>query len=213
MEFHTLIQQPESRRDDAWESSFLTLFPQLKVQLEGDQAKQGPDGFPYLFVSTEEQGTEPVVQVVRWLADKGIGLVVNAHKMIPDYVFPYGMIWNFVETGRFLNPPSFGQAAGEVVYGEKKKVLTGPPSEKYLPPYVRKTVAEFLRAQGIVDPRVLVVTTEDFKNVDLVLSDSCLKNISKAEHQKFAEMLAWFLPLHYTLVIGTEAGLPDFYSL
>jgi hypothetical protein len=213
MEFNTLIQQPEVRRDDAWEAAFLTLFPQLKVQIESEQAKQGPDGFPYLFVSTEDQGTEPVVEVVRWLADKGIGLVVNAHKMLPDYVFPYGMLWNFVETGRFLMPLAADQTSGEVVYGQKKKVLTGPPSEKYLPPYVRKTIAEFLRAQGIENPRVLVVTTEDFKEVDLVLSETCLKGIAKAEHQKFAEMLAWFLPLHYTLVIGAETGLPNFYSL
>src|SRR5437868_2644241 len=116
MNFVDLIQRPEVQRDDQWETDFLAQFPAIKVQLEGETAKQGPDGWPYLFVRTANQKGESVAEVVKWAAEKGVGVVVNAHKMLPDYVFPYGMLWNFIETGKFMQPPM--AAAGEVVYGE-----------------------------------------------------------------------------------------------
>src|SRR6266404_1694620 len=102
MDFEVLIQQPEAKRDNAWETAFLNAFAGMKVQLESDQAKTGPDGFPYFFVRTSAEATEPVRDLVQWLAPRGIGIVVNAHKMLPDYIFPHGMLWNFVETGKYL---------------------------------------------------------------------------------------------------------------
>jgi len=211
MELETLLQRPESQRDNQWEQDFLTQFSGTNVHVDGDQAKVGPDGWPYLFVRTGADATEPAHKVVQWLAGRGIGLAVNAHKMIPDYIFPYGMLWNFVETGRFLHPEPKTRTAGEVSY--TNGVITGPPSEKYLPPYVRDTIREFLRAQGFTTPRVLVVSSKDFDEVDLVLSVNSLAGLERKEHQAFADRVAWFLPLHYTLVLGDEAGLPPFSPL
>src|SRR6185437_10071519 len=102
MDFATLIQQPEARRNEAWEKDFLALFPGLKVELESDQPVNGPDGWPYLLIKTTTgAGAEPVADIISWLADKGIGLVLNSHKMVPDYVFTYGMLWYFAHTGRW----------------------------------------------------------------------------------------------------------------
>ncbi len=213
MELETLVQRPESQRDDAWEKAFLEKFIQMKVQVEGDQAKAGPDGWPYLFVRANTEGAEPVPDILQWLAAKGIGLVVNAHKMIPDYVFPYGMIWNFIETGRFTEPPQPASTAGEVVYSAEKKLVTGPPSDKYLPPYVRGVIREFLQSRGFPQPKVLVVSSADFRNVDLIFAVNSLLGLKPNEHKALAEKLAWFLPLHYTLVLGEEAGLPPFHIL
>jgi hypothetical protein len=225
MEFNQLIQKPEFQRDDRWEEDFLNQFTQLKVQIESDQAKQGPDGWPYLFVKTSgAKATEPVPDVVRWLAGRGIGMAVNTHKMLPDYVFPYGMLWNYVETGRFQRSPVQVDAtpearqqpalhAGEAVYSSDQKPLVGPPSEKYLPPYVRGIMKEFLRAQGFISPRVVVISSPDFSAVDLVFSLDSLGMPPRSEHQKLADRLAWFLPLHYTLVLGEEKGLPPFHPL
>src|SRR5207302_1387202 len=135
--------------------------------IESEDLKQGPDGWPYLFVRTGGSAAEPVARIVQWAAGHGVGLAVNTHKMLPDYVFPYGMLWNFVESGRFLHPGLKGRA-GDAVYG--KKPVIGPPSEKYLPPYVRAVIKEFLRAQGHSAPRVLVISNADFSEVDLVFS-------------------------------------------
>lgn len=212
MDFITLIQQPESKRDDQWEQSFLQQFVQLKVHLESDQAKPGPDGWPYLFVRAGVEGKEPAIDIIRWLAGRGIGLVVNAHKMLPDYVFSYGMLWNYAETGRFVQSEA-ARAGGDVVFSSDKKMVFGPPTEKYMPPYVRGVMREFLRAQGFLHPKVLVATTPDYRETDLLLSLDSLGGLPKAEHKKFAEMMAWFLPTHYSFVLGEEAGLPEFHPL
>lgn len=211
MDFETLLQRPESQRDNKWEEEFLTQFAKTNVHLESDQPKSGPDGWPYLFVRTGAGGTEPAPNIVQWTAGRGIGLAVNAHKMIPDYIFPHGMLWNFVETGRFLHPQPEKPRTGDAVY--KEGVIAGPPSEKYLPPYVRDIIKEFLRSMGFEHPRVLVVSNAKFDEVDLVLSVDSLKGLEKQDHQAFADRIAWFLPLHYTLVLGQEAGLPPFSSL
>ncbi len=210
MEFTDLIQQPESHRDLAWETAFLDQFTGLKVQVEGEMAQTGPDGWPYLHVRTSPDGTEPALRVVQWLVGRGIGLVVNAHKMLPDYIFTYGMLWNFVETGRFILPAE-AAPEGSVVFGEGS--LMGPPSEKYLPPYVRSVMREFLRVQGFPAPKILVVTNADYKEVDLVLSIDSLNRLPVKDHKVMAEMLAWFLPLHYRLVLAEESAFREFFPL
>jgi hypothetical protein len=214
MDFETLIQQPESRRDDRWEQDFLNQFANLKVQVESEDVKQGPDGWPYLFVRTHgEQTTESVTSVMSWLAGRGIGMAVNAHKMLPDYIFPYGMVWNFVETGRFLQPPPASAPAGPVDYSNTKGLLMGPPSDQYLPPYVRAVIREFLQSKSFTQPKTLVISTADYAQVDLLLSTDSLAGLQPDKHQELAESVAWFLPMHYTLVLGQEKGFPPFTDL
>lgn len=214
MEFERLIQQPETARDERWEAEFLDGILPRRVQLEGNEAKEGPDGWPYFFVRTEvsEGEGEPFVEIVKWLASRGIGLAVNTHKMLPDYIFPYGMLWNYVETGRFVLPQA-ALEGGEVAFNENEKVIFGAPSEKYLPLYVRSVLREFLLAQGFTTPRVLVATSQDYKKTDLILSLDSLGGLPKSQHKTLAEMLSWFLPLHYSLILGAEEGLPKFHDL
>jgi hypothetical protein len=213
MDFEVLIQQPEFKRNNAWEEDFLAQFAGMKVQIDSDQAKNGPDGWPYLFARTSAEATEPVKDVVQWLAARGIGLVINAHKMLPDYIFPYGMLWNFVETGRFLQPDTETIRSGDAIYQDGRKLIMGPPTEKYLPSYVREVLRQFLAAQGFSRPQILVISTPDFKQVDLMFSVESLNGLAKKDHRVLADRLAWFLPLHYTLVLGSEAGFPPFAPL
>jgi len=212
MDFDLLIQQPEFKRNDEWERDFLQQIAGMKVQIDNEQPQTGPDGWPYLFARTGPEGTEPITKVVPWLAGRGIGLAINAHKMLPDYIFPYGMLWNFVETGRFLNP-EVKTRTGEAVYHEGKKLVMGGPSEKYLPPYVREVLRDFLKAQGLITPKILVISTPDFSEVDLMFSTDSLNNLPRKDHRILADRLAWFLPLHYTLVLGPEEGFPPFVPL
>jgi hypothetical protein len=147
---------------------------------------------------------------VRWAAGRGVGIVLNAHKMVPDYVFTYGMLWNYLETGRFVvpQPPS---AAGEVAIGPD--TVMGPPTEKYLPTYVRQILREFLQAQGWPAVKILVLSTPDFKNIDLAFSLESLGSPSERDRAALAGALAWFLPLHYNLVLASEQGLAAFHPL
>lgn len=208
MDFQTLIQQPESARDAAWENRFLDGFLQARVQVETPEPKTGPDGWPYLLVRTSPEATEPVARVLNWLTGRGIGLAVNAHKMVPDYVFTYGMLWNFKETGRFVVPTPERSAAEP-----GRKLLMGAPTPKYLPPYVREVLREFLREQRFLRPKILVISSEDYKDVDLAFSLESLGGLGEKDQKTLAEGLAWFLPLHYNVTLVTEQNLPKFGDL
>lgn len=216
MEFDKLIQLPESSRDDRWERLFLDsiLVHQVEVVNDGKPV-YGPDGWPYMSVRTHQAngggGTEPFSKLVSWLAGRGIGLVVNAHKMAPDYVFTYGMLWNFAQTGRFIVPFEGSAANGAADLSERP--VQGPPTEAYLPPYVRNIIKEFLKEQGIPSPRILVATSHDFKNTDLVWSLESMGGPNALEQRTLAEALSWFLPLHYTLVFAPEMALKGWTEL
>lgn len=212
MEFDKLVQLPESARDDRWEKEFLDSIQNLKVRVLAEgQTTQGPDGWPYLKVATQE-GEEPFEKIVRWLAGRGIGLVVNPHKMVPDYVFTYGMLWNFVETGYFVSPWTPPQA-GEVLINPESRPLLGPPTDKFLPAYVREILRELLKGQGYNEPKILVATNRDFSEQDLVFASESVGDLNPGEQRQLAEALSWFLPLHYSLVFAPERELRGWVAL
>lgn len=207
-----LLNQPEASRDEAWERDFLLGVVQAKVELTQNQPQQGPDGWPYMLLKTGPQAEEPFTQIVQWAAPKGIGLAINTHKMLPDYIFTYGMVWNFVETGQFTSlttPPS----EGEVTLKEDEQVILGEPSEKYLPKYARQILKQFLAAQGFEKPRIVVMSSRDYKAVDLVFSIESLNNLKQTEHRILSEAIGWFLPLHYSLIFAQEQSLRGFTDL
>lgn len=204
MELDSLLQLPESSRDENWERQFLDAILAAKVEPVGDQAQAGPDGWPYFLVRTVPNAQEPFRRIVEWAAARGIGLALNTHKMVPDYIFTYGMLWYFTTTGRFITPEPPAKA-GEVNFSEG--MIAGAPTEAYLPTSVRGVLREFLKAQGFAEPKIVVMTSQDFKTTDLVFSTESLNDLPAKSHRTMAEALAWFLPLHYSLVLGSERNL------
>jgi hypothetical protein len=208
-----LLETPIERRDVEWENKFLSSFPEAKITLLFQDPKPGPDQWPYLFVQTG--GAENARDVLGWLSSRGIGLAVNPQKNTPDFVLTYGMIWNFRETGKFLSdaPP---RTPGTFELKPGQQVLTGPPSETFLPKYVRAILKQFLLDQGVYAPKVLMVSVDpkaDQKNYDLCFSLEGLGNPPESEHKGLAEALSWFLPAHYSIALISEKLLPGFESL
>lgn len=212
MDLERIVSQPEAYRDDEWERVFFQALMESNVKLESTEAQPGPDGWPYMFARTGSEATEPTLRLLDWLATRGIGLVVNPHKNLPDYVFTYGMIWFFKETGLFLaeNAPPPGEQTIEIQPGEQ--LYVGEPSKQYLPDYVRQILGQFLADQGVGQPRVLMLS-RDNKHFDLCWSAESLGSPNPSEYAGVAEALAWFLPQHYSLVVISEKGLPPFYNL
>lgn len=206
-----LLGQPDTARDNDWEQAFFHAFVDAKVKLYSEDPQVGPDGWPYIYVQTGSQGTEPTTKILEWLASRGIGLVVNPQKDTPDYVFPYGLIWNWKERRVFLSPAS-GVKSGNVELKAGQKITAGPPSIEYLPMYVRTILAKFLSDQGVADPRVLMIS-HDGKNYDLSFSLESLGSPPAHEHRGIAESLAWFLPHHYSIMLVSQKGLPEFTRL
>jgi len=208
----SLCSQPESLRDLEWERAFLQALVDGSIDLENKEATQGPDGWPYLYAKTTNSATEPFLRVLEWLSKRGIGLVINAYKDMPDYVFPYGMIWGYKEYGQFFEATSNESIPDKVIFEKGQKVVAGPPTEQYLPIYVREILKEFFNSQGIEEVKILVIS-KDSDHYDLVFSLDCLGNPPTHEHQGILEAIAWFLPNHYSVVLAEESGLPKFFSL
>lgn len=211
MTLSELLKIPDSKRDFNWESHFFDELLKSKVKLLDEGPQVGPDNWPYLLVETGDDADEPAINIIKWLSDKGIGLVVNPQKEYPDYVFPWGMIWNFRETGLFrLNVAPVRD--GKIELQSKEGLHAGPPTAEYLPDYVRKLLKQFFLDQGLMQVRILMVS-QDRKHYDLAISLESLGNPPEHERAGIAEAISWFLPAHYSVLLTSEKGLPSFVEL
>ena len=206
-----LLNTPDDRRDVAWEDQFLQALSTSSVRLLSPEPQVGPDGWPYLMVETDPTATEPAQQVMQWLATRGIGLVINPQKEYPDYILTYGMLWSFKETGVFIHRQSI-QNQERLEIGPTEIKNAGTPTPQYLPQYARQILREFFRDQGVLNPRILVLTV-DGQHYDLAFSLESLGNPPEHERSGVAEAISWFLPPHYSLLLVSEKGLPEFSAL
>ncbi len=206
-----LIQIPDERRDPQWEADFFMQLSQSNLNLVSEEAKAGPDGWPYLLAETSPDASEPAQKIIQWLATRGLGLAINPQKEYPDYVFTYGMIWHFKETGLFFRArPEVSGGSFSLVQGEL--LHAGPPSFEYLPQYVRNILKQFFMDQGLLGVKILVMSADRI-NYDLAFSLESLGNPPTSEHQGIAEAISWFLPPHYSIALVSEKGLPAFVNL
>lgn len=207
-----LINTPWSERNDSWEDQFLKALSESNLKLISEDPREGPDGWPYLIAEVGvPDATEPAQKVLKWLSTRGIGLAINVQKESPDYVLTYGMIWSFCETGFFFRR-DLAQKSTQVDLRAVDLKQAGPPTEAYLPTYVKNILKEFLTAQGVVQPKVLVMTA-DGTNYDLAFSLESFRNPPEKEWSGIAEALGWFLPPHYSILLISETGFPPFHTL
>jgi hypothetical protein len=210
-ELQNLFSTPVDQRDQNWENSFFQELVNSRLNVLSPDPQIGPDNWPYLMVETNEHGTEPASNIIRWLAERGIGLAVNPNKDYPDYVFTFGMIWYFVKTGLFYRDIN-DSSSGEVEKSFESIQHTGDASEDFLPKAIRKIIRDFLIDQGVLAPKINVIST-DKVNYDLCFSLESLGSPPANEHEGIAEALSWFLPSHYSIVLISEKGLPPFFPL
>jgi hypothetical protein len=208
MNFIDLLRIKLDSRNETWEEQFLALVPGSVVNIDKEAPSTEFDGWPYLHVSTAETKGEPFSKVVEWLSERGIGLVLNSHKSEPDYVFSYGMLWSYRSRGKFIGD-LVSKQDGKVEIEKSKYEAFGAPTESAIPNYVRKVLRQFFMDQGILAPKVLVVS-EDGKNFELIFSTESLGYPPEKEHQGILEALSWFFPPDYSIVLARETGLPEF---
>jgi len=206
-----ILTTPPVQRDDRWQIDFFEAFTKSNILISNPTPQVAYDSWPYLHVETSEEATEPVTQVIDWLSQRGIGMILNPQKDEPDYVFSFGMLWHFRERGLFFEEIKT-TAAEKFELQQGTKILSGPPHDSYLPQYVRKILKQFFVEQGILMPRILVMST-DKQHFDLCFSLDSLGLPPVTEHAGLAEALQWFLPPHYSIVLTRETGLKGFVEI
>ena len=188
----SLLDVPDKSRDLNWEVSFLDIFPNARVRLINDIPQSGPDNFPYLLLESNSLANKPALSIINWASQKGVGIVLNPQKEYPDYIFTFGQLWYFTTTGKFTNPAS--------------------SSEFNLPPHIRMLIRQFLNDQGVMKPRLAIMTTDN-RNYDLCFSLESLGSPPADEYQGILKALSWFVPGHYSLAMAEETRLNQFIDL
>lgn len=218
--FAELLNTPNAQREERWEKDFMDQFPHCFFTLVSDAPQEGPDHFPYMFIEIKEDSTTPIFQLLSWIYKAGVGVAINPKKQFPDYVFTYGMIWNFIKTGSFfaeLTPHVHGPGCNhdddnQVRLQPGTTFYVGEPSKDFLPDDVRLILREFLKQQGVMAPKILMLS-QDQKNFDLCFSAESFGSPKPEEYEGILQALSWFLPAHYSIAMVSENGLPAFFEL
>lgn len=200
MTMNQLLETPSSKRDSDWEKSFLKSFIEADLYLRSDEPFQGPDGFSYMDISTEEGPQKLKVQdFLSWCSHAGVGLVVNLKSnKTPDYVFNYGMLWNYLLRQSFLNLESSDESQ------ESNKILVHKILEGYLPQYVRENMKEFLVANKIEGAKIGLISRGDKTAYELLWFFPNNMDLNEKDQKTLLESLAWFLPLDYRVALALE---------
>lgn len=183
---------------------FFREFLNAKVKLLSEGLISGPDAMPYLFVSSLQEGTHNVQDLFQWCYKKGSGLVLNPERPEPDFIFTYGMVWNFIHNGEFLSSEHLGNLSNRL---EKEKYFSGKVTNNVWPEVPRSWLKKFLFDQGIIAPKA-VLLSEDGKRYEIAFSIESLGRPPEKEHSGILEAFSWFFPRHYSLILVSEGALP-----
>ena len=210
-----LCNVPKADRDENWNRKFLENVTTASFRCGNPQIIEGPDGMRYFHLLLPEPNKEFECFVIKnmvsdYLLSDGLGVVINADKNEPDWVFPYGDIVDFYLNGAFYtnqitNPYKSGTSVTDCLIGESR-VMIGQPSETYLPNETRKVIREFLESFGL-NPKICLVAWID-QNHQLTLAFNIVpemfKKTDSESFQSFLRFLQWYLPRHYKAVCMQE---------
>lgn len=195
-ELNKLCEIKQSVRDSKWEEDFLKAFSTSEVFLKSEEPFVGPDGFSYMEMSTTEGETVYLDDFLSWCSEAGVGIVLNLKKnQTPDYVFNYGMIWNYTLRGVFLNPEPNDNSQTPIP--KKGEVLVHKIVEGYLPQYVRENIKEFLALNKILECKIGLVSQGEGSSYEILWYIPKGKDWSDKDQKSLMEALSWFLPLDY----------------
>ncbi|MBP2616855.1 hypothetical protein [Chryseobacterium jejuense] len=222
---YKLIQIPPVERDEKWQQTFLENIGHASFRCGDPQVVTGPDGFPYfqLFLPEPNQPFQCyVIDNMKddFLLSSGFGVVINPTENRADWVLSYGDILNF-----YLNKTFYTTTASDFSNGtrtetitEDEKVMVGQPSEILLPQQTRQLLADFLKANGIVTPKTLLMMRQkkDGTGVsqDLVFNVTPHHFKDENTYRSVMQAISWYLPKHYSYVGMNENSLgTDFIPL
>ena len=209
-----LLKIPRAKRDANWHQVFYQHVATASFACGQPQLLTGPDGFPYFILRTPtpDQPFESFcIQNMKddFLLGNGWGVVFNpAEDKTADWVFTHGNIVNLHLNERFVSVIdaadtkniAFTRNVGFTTKAEQ--VMTGQPSENYLPRTTRAVLKTFLQSKGIKDPMVMMLSSHGegkiIRKLAFNIHPEDYPVTSQLDH--LMQQVGWFLPNDYILI-------------
>jgi hypothetical protein len=213
-----LLKQPADKRDGNWDDQFLQYIKTASFRCGDPQVITGPDGMPYFQLLMPEPNQNFQCFVIDNMKDdflmtSGIGVAINPSTTGVDWVLSYGDIVNYALSGEFYHKGTsiFSKETKNEVIEKDEEVMVGAPHENILPLASRKIIANFLKQNGIENPKVAILMrrkgTEPTQ--DLVFNVTPQSFPDEETYRSVMATLAWFLPRHYTYIGMSEKTIAD----
>lgn len=200
-----LLQVPASKRNDFWHSEFNAAIVNASFASGTPQVVEGPDGFPYFKLQMPESKKPfnpfSLLSIREHVLTNGYGVALSVDGNQIVWSIPHGAMVNLHLYGELFSTPDQTGLAETEVLEKETTVLTGQPSEEYLPSTTRAVLKDFLNAQGISDPKVVLMMREKSEASTSELVFNIYAEDFETDEQFVALMhrLRWFLPQHYVV--------------
>jgi hypothetical protein len=203
-----LLAVPPPRRDNVWKKRFYEQVIDASFASAEPQVFQGPDGFHYFALLTPEP-LKPfesfcICNLLDHLVGNGLGVAINPRDQSVDWVFSCGDILTLQMFGTFyVDDPSLPKSVPFLeIVKERETVLTGQPSESYLPATARRNIRRFLADKvGVKEPGIyLMMRPRDNPPQQLVFSVFRSDFPSEDTFRSVLQGISWYLPRHYVVV-------------
>lgn len=195
-------------RDDRWENELFNLLLDSNLYIVKDSVQMGPDGWPYLYVSTDgfqpNVGEDHAAHLIQWAYENAVGLALNPDKERPDYIFHYGLIWNYAHNKFFVK--NFNEAPADA------PIYVAQVSEDIIPQHAMNFIKDYIKSAGIDSPRGALIS-RDKLNYEFALSLESLGNPPQEEHEGIARGIGWFMPNHIPVLLVYEEKLQPLFDL
>ncbi len=213
-----LVQTPQAEREERWRQTFLDNIGQASFRCGNPQVITGPDGFPYFQLFLPEPHKEFQCFVIDKMKDdfllsSGFGVVINPTPTSADWVLSYGDILNLHLNKSFYTTTEtpFSKKTSNEVIAENEKVMIGQPSETILPKQTRKLILDFLKMNGVISPKILLMMRhrQDGNGVsqDIVFNLTPKNFKDENTYRTVMQTIGWYLPRHYSFVGMDEQSL------
>lgn len=212
-----LFETPANQRDQQWKDKFLSNVSDASFACGDPQVITGPDQFPYFQLRIPEPYKQFQCFVIRhmkddFLLEQGLGVVLNAHKGQPDWVFSSGDIVNLHLRNEFYSQRHTEPGPAVEVLQQEEQVFVGQPSEEMLPSKTRHVIQSWLSSQGIAEAKVLLMKRGNDQDEELVFNLQPDMFPSPEYFESIMNRLTWFLPRHYSVLSMREASMPGSFA-
>ncbi|MDL5048776.1 hypothetical protein QQ054_22440 [Oscillatoria amoena NRMC-F 0135] len=211
-----LLQVPPDQRDEQWHTQYHANILNAAFTCGNPQVVTGPDGFPYFMLKYPEPQKKfnpfSLQSIKDHVLKNGFGVALSPDGQQVIWSIPYGAMVNLHVNGELFSASEHTDLPEKEILTQSTKILTAQPSEEYLPKVVREVIKDFFQAQGIAEPRVMLMMRSQQEGVtsELVFNIYAEDFESEEAFESLMNMVKWFLPRHYMVTsVSRQATEPE----